>query len=310
MGIAALSLAFLALVVQQSKIDSPQQAESIQSQGQNILDRMLSARVGHGRVTLEEDWSMDTGDIRSRWTGVFTESQFRTDVHYHSALTAMQVNKFGQCHDPVLSLAWDGTKVLRTYATHEHKQHSIRELNDTGIPFYNARFLGIPLIRDPQAAPDAYRDVIVDHLDQNDGEYLITFRPAGRTVQASRATFVIDRKTFALRSYDIAETTDSGVDFRLIGDIIPEQHGKGWYPAWCRHEQWRNGDLQWARETTVLEAEFGQPIEDRMFTWSEFDIDSGSVVLSYSAQFGSGIWNGESVVPVSVWQAAQKKAAD
>lgn len=82
----------------------------------------------------------------------------------------------------------------------------------------------------------------------------------------------------------------------VVSDMKQYQEGGIWYPSRSKQELSVNGEWQERQVITVTEAEFGIPVDQRIFTLAGFDLTPGQVVQDSSTGSPVGmIWNGNKV---------------
>lgn len=280
--------------------------------GEAVLERAFGEResIRTGVVRVYQAWDLGHRVIEREETGYFNEERYRLDIHWHSGFAPIYEARGRDMPDPFATLIWNGKHVLQASAGLTTTRRSVHSINEIGIRSYNVRRLGIPLVR----APDTdlrvgFRGADVVGLGIKSGLVTVVVRPtrkAGERVLAtnSSAKITIDpSKGWSIVSYVIEEDA-SGIHWTLKGESSPAKFGDVWFPVWHRHEQYRDGALDWAREYHVLEAEFNKPLGADTFSWKATGIRRGCPIVSYVAGENHLRWNGSEAVP---WPAGRSK---
>jgi hypothetical protein len=111
----------------------------------DALERCVEAReaVRSGVLTVYQVWDLGDATIEREETAYFDGEQYRLDIHWDSS-NSQVFELRGEASDPLAILIWDGRQVLSRMAAYGARQRwSIRELDRTRFPFYNARMLGL-----------------------------------------------------------------------------------------------------------------------------------------------------------------------
>ena len=268
--------------------------------GGEILERAFAEReaLQSGCVQVNQIWELPTRPIERTETTYFNQKCYRVDIHHHSEYVKIFEIRDLQIPEIFAMLIWDGNHVLRFSANLSNKDWSLRSANRTEYPFYNVRSLGIPLVRHPQTDfRAAYRDVAVNVISRDTPLLIVEFSPRRSSkVSNATATFTIDTSQgWTIVAYTIEEDSE-GFHWTLKGESIPACFDGKWFPAWHRHEQYRDGVLDWAREYHVISAEFNKPLDDDTFTWKATDIPLGRTIVSHVLGYPNLRWNGDKAV--------------
>jgi hypothetical protein len=274
--------------------------------GEGVLARAFAQResLSAGVVRVYQVWDLGDAVIERDETGYFDDEHYRLDIHSHSEFARAYERRGLSMPDPFAVLIWDGQHVLRARADFHSTQYTLRSIRRTGLPFYNVRRLGIPLVTSPQTdLRCGYRDAKVPSVSREGSLFTLVFecnRVVGDgtvRVTDSTVTFTIDSsKDWSLISY-LVEERAWGHRWMLKGQSVPAKFGDVWFPAWHRHEQWRDGVFDWAREYHVLEAEFNKPLPADTFSWKATGIPLGCPIVNHVG--GTHLrWTGSEAVPL------------
>jgi hypothetical protein len=133
---------------------------------------------------------------------------------------------------------------------------------------------------------------------ENEESVEVTVRSTTPSGTVSCTTLTVDpSQGWCVTSY-VTEANVGGTQYTMKGYTSPARFGDVWFPVWSRHEQYRNGEFDWAREYYVLEAEFNVPLCADTFTWAGLGIKPESLIFDHTT--GRHLyWTGSESIPYS-----------
>jgi len=284
----------------------------VDASGEGILERALKHResIRSGVVLVHQNWDLGHGVMIERLeTGYFDTDRYRLDIRWDSGFLRFYEVRQAPTPDLFAVLIWNGRHVLRRWAGAHTTEFSLRPIRETEFPFYNVRLLGIPLVLSAETDPrQPYRGAEVVSVRQEGDLFALGLklnRDLGDGVarrNTSMSMTVDASKGWSIVGYALEEDA-WGIHWSLRGESIPANYDGVWFPQWHRHEQYRNGQLDWAREYQVLEADFNIPLDPDLFTWKGTGIPRGQTIISYAADAEHMVWDGSEAIPWHTWLA-------
>lgn len=220
----------------------------------------------------------------------FDENRYRVDLvddPFYRKLDKNAIVKSGQPYE--ISL-WDGSGVafLRRFNVSSF-QHQIMDHPKLGTPvFFNGRFLGFPKPYGPQVdlAEGMQLDYEIIGVERVGADVLAIKTKSTSDLDQVLVYHVDKSKGYALTrfqndtTYPDASSASGKISYTAIITTTLAKKGEGWFPSKVRHEQWKSGLLDWAREYEVLQAELDVPPSPEVWQWKSTGLADGDVVFS------------------------------
>jgi hypothetical protein len=274
--------------------------------GTFILERALDSRqaIRSGAIHLTETWTLPYTTLVRDETGTFLDGRYRLDVHWYSGVDHVYEAFGATAPDPVAIMIWDGRHVLcRSLPGLRTSDWSVWPVDRTELPLYNARALGIPLLLSPQTDLDApFRNAEIVSVSRDGQAFIVTVKPdrsrdgCALATNCTAALTIDPARGWSITSYVVQEDA-YGSHWTLKGESQVARFGEVWFPIWHRHEQYRDGALDWTREYAIVDAEFNAAASPREFTWRGTGIMPGALIISYVPGQEALTWNGAEAVP-------------
>lgn len=233
----------------------------------------------------------------------FDTYRYRVDVLKDSEYRKLDKESRVPAGQPFESNVWDGSGMLLTkrfnVSSFQFQMGEHPKLATSSA--FNALFLGFPK---PYGAETSLADgmqlgfkmVGFEEVDPD----IVEIKTRCQDGLDQSLVFRIDKaKNYALagmRIYTTFPATEDGAGkLSYVATLTSqlERRADGiWFPKMVRHEQRKNGELEWAHEFEVISADFNSPLPENTFSWMGMGISNGDVIMSTVSGIPSRTWTG------------------
>ncbi|GMU26423.1 MAG: hypothetical protein KJ057_05675 [Phycisphaerae bacterium] len=236
---------------------------------------------------------------RATWSG----DKYRVDVVDHPFKVMMYGPDSRLSGEPLEVSIWNesGAVLNKIRNSSRYLFRQSEHPAPADVRLFNVKTLGLPKYGGPQTNPEDgfFLDYDVQRFEVlESGLIRIDLARNSSDTLSFKVWFIIDpSRDHAVVEYGYEtrhrseEAEKPDLVFTVKGVNVLELFDTVWFPRKGRHEQFRNGKLDWADEFEVVNLRLNASVPDYVFKWDSLGVPTGERVLSSAPGFPSFTWN-------------------